>query len=92
MGFGSTAKKLQKVADLPDDLYTKVSELTQQLQSTQATVEATNDRVDELDRELAEQRALLEALADEQELDIDAVLAERVADDEPTDSEAATTD
>ena len=74
MGFGSTAKKLQKVADLADDLYTKVSELKTQLQALQGTVEETNDRVDSLDRELAEQRALVEAIADEQGIDVDAVL------------------
>lgn len=78
MGFGSTAKKLQKVADIADDLYTKVNELTTQLQSLQGTVEATNDRVADLDRELAEQRALLEALADEQGIDTDAVLDDAV--------------
>ena len=74
MGFGSTAKKLQKVADIADDLYTKVNELKAQLQATRETVEATNDRVDELDERMDEQRALLEAIAAEQGIDTAAVV------------------
>jgi len=81
MGFGSTAKKLQKVADIADDLYTKLNEQREQLQELRSTVESTSDRVDAIDREQAEQRALLEALAEEQGLDTDAVLAETVIDD-----------
>jgi len=74
MGLGSTAKKLQTVVDMADKLYTKLSQLKAQLQETQDTVEATNERVDAIDRELAEQRALVEAIADEQGVDTDAVL------------------
>ena len=90
MGLGSTAKKLQKVADIAEDLYAKVTELKTQLQSLQETVEATNDRVDDIDRELADQRALLSALADEQGIDTEAVLDEVSHDD--TDADAATAD
>jgi len=81
MGLGSTAKKLQKVADIADDLYTKVNEQREQLQELRSTVEATSDRVEAIDREQAEQRALLEALAEEQGLDTDAILTETVIDD-----------
>ncbi|MFC7020587.1 MULTISPECIES: DUF5798 family protein [Haloarcula] len=76
MGLGSTAKKIQKVADVADDVYTKVNELKTQLQDLRQTVEATNDRVDDVDRELAEQRAIVEALADQQGIDTAAVLEE----------------
>lgn len=76
MGLGSTAKKLQKVADVADDLYTKVNELKAQLQDLSETVEETNDSVDELDSELAEQRALIEAIAAEQGVDTSAVVAD----------------
>jgi len=86
MGFGSTAKKLKKVADVADDLYTKVTELKTQLQSLQGTVETTNDRVTDIERELAEQRALLEALADQQDIDADSVLGDAADADDATDS------
>lgn len=81
MGLGSTAKKLQKVADIADELYTKVNEQKQQLQALRDTVEETNDHVSDIDRELAQQRALLEALADQQGLDADAILTEAVIED-----------
>lgn len=86
MGFGSTAKKLQTVVDMADKLYTKLSELKAQLQETQDTVEGTNERVDAIDRELAEQRALLDAIADEQGIDTDAVLDEVAATDDGSES------
>lgn len=74
MGFGSTAKKLQKVADIADDLYSKVNELKSQLQAMRETVEETNDRVDDLDGRMDEQRALLEAIAEQQGIDTEAVV------------------
>jgi len=93
MGFGSTAKKLQTVVDMADKLYTKLSELKTQLQATQDTVEGTNERVDAIGRELAEQRALLEAIADEQGIDTDAVLDDVAAtDDGREDTDATTVD
>jgi uncharacterized coiled-coil DUF342 family protein len=81
MGLGSTAKKIQKVADVADELYSKVNELKSQLQELRGTVEETNDRVEDLDRELAEQRAILTALADQQGIDVDAVRTEALIDD-----------
>lgn len=71
MGLGSTAKKLQKVADVADELYTKVNELKSQLESLRTTVEETNERVDAIDADLDRQQALLEALAEEQGIDVD---------------------
>jgi len=92
MGLGSTTKKLQKVADMADDLYTKLNEQREQLQELRSTVEGTSDRVEDIDREQTEQRALLEAIAEEQGLDTDAILTEAVIEDaEATDDSAATT-
>ena len=81
MGLGSTAKKLQKVADMADDLYTKLNEQKEQLRELRSTVEETSDRVGAIDREQTEQRALLEAIAEEQGLDTDAILTEAVIED-----------
>ena len=92
MGLGSTAKKLQKVAEIADELYTKVNELKTQLQELRQTVEETEDRVDDMDRELAEQRALIEALAEAQDLDPDAVIAEAGLDEQEESEATAQTD
>jgi len=100
MGLGSTAKKLQKVADIADELYAKVNEQREQLQELRGTVEETNTRVTEMDRELGQQRALLEAIAEEQGLDADEILTEAVIEDaeaspdrtEPGQSAAESTD
>ncbi|MDS0259282.1 DUF5798 family protein [Haloarcula sp. S1CR25-12] len=88
MGLGSTAKKLQKVADIADELYAKVNEQREQLQELRGAVEETNTRVTEMDRELGQQRALLEAIAEEQGLDADEILTEAVIED----AEAASPD
>ncbi|RLM88769.1 DUF5798 family protein [Haloarcula sp. Atlit-7R] len=86
MGLGSTAKKIQKVADIAEDLYKKVNELKTQLEDLRSTVDETNTRVDGMEQELAEQRALIEALAEERGVDTETVVAEVAAD---TDSDTA---
>jgi peptidoglycan hydrolase CwlO-like protein len=75
MGLGSTAKKLQRTVDAVEDLYSKVNDLRERMVSTEKTVNDTNDRVAVLETELAEQRAVLDALADEQGVDVDAAAA-----------------
>jgi chromosome segregation ATPase len=76
MGFGDTAKKLQKIADMAEDVYKKLNELRQQVIEMRETVDETKRRVDGLESETAEQRALLEAIAVEQGIDLDDVTAE----------------
>lgn len=88
MGLGSTAKKIQKVADIAEDLYKKVNELKTQLENLRSTVDETNDRVDGMEQELAEQRALIEALAEERGVDTDAVVADVTADADTDATEA----
>jgi peptidoglycan hydrolase CwlO-like protein len=75
MGLGSTAKKLQQVADMAEDVYRKLNDLREQVVETKETVNETERRVDALASEAAEQRALLEAIAEEQGVDLDAVTA-----------------
>lgn len=89
MGLGSTAKKLQQIADMAEDVYARLNQLREQVNETRETVIETRERVDDVDRELAEQRALVEALAEEQGMDTEAIIAEvhvvdaeSVADDE----------
>jgi nitrogen fixation/metabolism regulation signal transduction histidine kinase len=69
MGFGGTTEKLQKVASMAEDVYAKLNELRDQIQAMRETVER-------VDRRTAENRALLEAIAAEQDVDVDAVLTE----------------
>ncbi|MFC7203667.1 DUF5798 family protein [Haloferax namakaokahaiae] len=76
MGIGGTAKKIQKVAEMAEDVYKKLNELREQVVEMRETVGETKDRVDNLEAENAEQRAILEAIAEEQGIDLDAVIAE----------------
>ncbi|KZN24040.1 hypothetical protein A4G99_06100 [Haladaptatus sp. R4] len=76
MGLGSTAKKLQTVAETAEKLYAKLNELREQIQDMRDTLETTNERVEKLETENAHQRALIEALAREEGIDVDEVLAD----------------
>jgi septal ring factor EnvC (AmiA/AmiB activator) len=82
MGFGSTAKKLQKVTDMADKLYERFEKLREQVSDLTGTVEETNDRVADLEAELAEQRAIVEALAERRGVDADAVVEDATAGEE----------
>ncbi|MCD2202240.1 DUF5798 family protein [Halobacterium sp. KA-6] len=81
MGFGSTAKKLQKVTEMADKLYERFERLREQVNDLTETVEDTHGRVADLEAELAEQRALVEALAEKEGVDVESVVG--------TESEAA---
>jgi len=74
MGFGSTAKKLQKVTEYAEQLYERFEKLREEVDELRGTVEDTNDRVGELERQLAEQRALVEALAEQDGVDVEAAV------------------
>lgn len=76
MGLGGTAKKLQKVTDMAEDVYTRLNDLRDQVVEMRETTQETSDRVDRLERESAEMRALLEALAEEEGIDVEGITAE----------------
>ena len=76
MGLGGTAKKLQRMIDMAEQTYHRLNEVREQLDSLRTTVEETGERVEHVEAEQREQRALLEALADEQGLDVDEVVAD----------------
>lgn len=76
MGFGDTAKKLQKVTSAAEDLYEKMNQLRGQVQSLREEVETTSEQVNEIEADIAEQRALLEALAENEGLDVETVIAD----------------
>ena len=76
MGLGGTAKKLQKVTDMAEDVYTRLNDLRDQIVEMRETTQETSDRVDRLERETAEVRALVEALAEKEGIDVERVTAE----------------
>lgn len=76
MGLGGTAKKLQKVTDMAEDVYARLNDLREQIVEMRETTQETSDRVDRLEREAAEMRALLDALAEEEGIDVESVTAE----------------
>ena len=92
MGLGSTAKKIQTVADTAEKMYRRLNALRKEVESTKRTVEDTGERVDTLETEIAEQRVILEAIGEQVGVDTEAAVddadlgAERGVN--PTDSEA----
>ena len=93
MGLGSTAKKIQGISDKAEQMYKQVQELQSRIIHLEEEVDDTHDTVKTLDVEMAEQRALLEAIADEQGLDVDAIVAEASIDEaESGEDDAATED
>jgi archaellum component FlaC len=89
--IGGAGKKISTIVDLAEELYERVNELRARVESVSDTVDDTADRVERLESELAEQRALVSAIAEEQGIDVAAV--RESAGPEPEDSgtaEAAT--
>ncbi|ELZ35691.1 DUF5798 family protein [Halorubrum tebenquichense] len=76
MGFGDTAKKIQTLADRAERTYKKISELRDEVDETQETVLDTSERVKTLENEMAEQRAVLDAVAEEVGVDLERVSTE----------------
>ncbi|MFB6250372.1 MAG: DUF5798 family protein [Halobellus sp.] len=90
MGLGGTAKKLQKVTEMAEDVYTRLNDLRDQIVEMRETTQDTADRVDRLEKETAEMRAILETLAEQEGIDVDTVTAEaHIAEAEADDATAA---
>jgi len=86
MGLGSTAKKIQSVADRAEQLYKQLSDVRERVMKLEETTTETGDRVERMETELEKQRAVLDALAADRGIDVDQVLAdaaiEEVGDDD----------
>ena len=76
MGLGKTAKKIQVLAERAEQLYAQVGELREQLAEMRVKLDDTHESVTTVDHRTREHRVLLEAIAEEQGLDPDAILAE----------------
>lgn len=98
MGLGSTAKKLQRLSDLAEDLIGRLNDLKDRVTRMEETVDGAESRLQDIDKELTEQRAIIEAVAEAQDIDPESVVNniehERTAPDPvetPDDAETTTT-
>lgn len=76
MGLGSTAKKVQTLAERAEQLYTQMMELRDQISELRETVEETGGRVERLDLRSEKQWAIVQAMAEAQGIEVDAVLTD----------------
>ncbi|MFD1645152.1 DUF5798 family protein [Haloarchaeobius litoreus] len=76
MGLGSKAKALQTVADRAEQLYAQLMDIRERLARIEDDIEDSSDRVVTIERELEEQRVILDALAEDAGLDIERRIAE----------------
>lgn len=74
MDIAGTKQKVQRVVKVAEETYKKINQVIEQVEQLQEDLEQTSDQVDHIEREQADQRALLEALAEEQGLNIEAIL------------------
>ncbi|MGM0716713.1 MAG: DUF5798 family protein [Halobacteriota archaeon] len=76
MGLGGATRKLQKVADMGEELYSRISELREQMLEVHETVKETDKRVAALENKVDGQTAIIEALAESEGIDVDELLTE----------------
>ncbi|MUV88067.1 hypothetical protein GJ631_16285 [Natronomonas sp. CBA1123] len=89
MGLGGATKKLQKVADMGEELYARMNELREQIVEVRETVQDTHERVAALENKVDQQAALLEAIAESEGVDVDELLTEvAIEEAEPAITEA----
>lgn len=81
MGLGSTTKKIQMMADKAEQLYAQLNEVKKQLEDLRVKVDTTHETVTELGIKHEQNRAILEALAEEQGIDVEKVITEASIED-----------
>lgn len=86
MGLGSTAKKVQLIAEKAESTYDQLMKIRDRMIRLEDTLDDTSDRVTELERENEIQRVLLEELAAERGIDVDDALEDAGLGDEEQDS------
>lgn len=89
MGLGSTTKKIQMMADKAEQLYAQLNEVKKQLEDLRTKVDTTHDTISELEVRHQQNRAILEALAKEQGIDVEQVITDASIEDaeEATDAD-----
>ena len=81
MGLGSTAKKIQTVADRAEQLYKQLVDVRERVMELEETAAETGDRIETIETEQEKQRAVLAAIAEEQGIDVEQVLADAAIED-----------
>ncbi|MFC6906242.1 DUF5798 family protein [Halalkalicoccus tibetensis] len=81
MGLGSTTKKIQMMADKAEQLYAQLNEVKKQLEDLRTKVDTTHDTISELEVRHQQNRAILEALAEEQGIDVEQVITDASIED-----------
>lgn len=76
MGLGSTAKKVQRLSNLAEKLYAQVNEVLERLSDLTDRVETASEDIETVRHEQREQRAILEAIAAEQGIDVASAIEE----------------
>lgn len=91
MGLGSTAKKIQTVADRAEQLYKQLVDVRKRVMELEETADETGDRVATIETEQEKQRAVLDAIAEQQGIDVEQVLADAAIEDLDGDAAAEET-
>lgn len=87
--LGNAGQKISRMVELAETLYEKVVQLREEVQALRETAQETRDRIADLEHEVADQRALLEAVAEAHDLDVEAI-REAARDDETAEPDEAT--
>jgi len=86
MPLGGATKKIQRILDTAEELYNKVVELREDVMEMRETVQQTNERVAAMENKLDHQGAILEALAEHEDVDVDELITEvAIEEAEPAD-------
>jgi len=96
MDITGTKNKIQRVIKVAEESYKKINEVIEKIDRLQKDLATTSEQVDHIEMELAEQRVLIERMAEEQGLDVEEILAEveypeRLLEDEATDTPSENT-
>lgn len=92
MGFGDTAKKIQALADRAEQLYAQLKDVRERVIALEAGIDETNDRITELENDSEKQLVLLKAIAREQGINVEEVLAEAAIEEAESAEETADAD
>ncbi len=88
MDIAGTKERVQRLIKVAEESYKRINNLRERMDKLQTDLESTSSQVEHIGYELAEQRVLLEALAEREGIDVETVLEEADLPPEPdTESE-----
>lgn len=88
--LGDATQKLQKLATTAEKLYRRLNELREQVNELRETVDATAEDVNRIGREVERNQVVLEAVAEQQGLDVEELLAAAAIDEAETGTRSGT--